>query len=123
MHITRVYIDGFKRLTNFTIELNERLNVIVGDNETGKTSVLEAITLVLTRQYDGRTIDYTIDPYLFNSKAVADYFLKCRNNAQSPPPRILIEAYFCDDPADPALARLKGTNNTKAEDCPGLELT
>ena len=35
MHITRIYVDGFKRLTNFTLELNEKLNVIVGDNETG----------------------------------------------------------------------------------------
>jgi putative ATP-dependent endonuclease of OLD family len=50
MHLTRVYIDGFKRLTKFTLELNEKLNVVVGDNETGKTSVLEAISLVLTRQ-------------------------------------------------------------------------
>ena len=74
MHITRVHIDGFKRLIDFDLTLNEKLNVIVGDNETGKTSVLEAINLVLTRQYDGRTIDYTIDPYLFNATQVAKYF-------------------------------------------------
>ena len=122
MHITRVHIDGFKRLTNFTVELNERLNVIVGDNETGKTSVLEAITLVLTRQYDGRTIDYGIDSYLFNAATVAEYFAKRRRNEQALPPRILIEAYFHDDPGDTALAKLKGGNNTKNENCPGLEL-
>jgi len=123
MNITRVYVDGFKRLTDFTVELNESLNVIVGDNETGKTSVLEAITLVLTRQYDGRTIDYAIDPYLFNASTVAEYFAKRRGNEQAVPPRILIEAYFHDDLADPALAKLKGGNNTKGDDCPGLVLT
>src|SRR5258708_40328422 len=105
MHITRVYIDGFKRLTNFTIELNESLNVIVGDNETGKTSVLEAIILVLTRQYDGRTIDYVIDPYLFNASTVAEYFNKRRRNEHAHPPGILIEAYFQDNTGDPALAK------------------
>ena len=122
MHITRVYIDGFKRLTNFKVELKEKLNVIVGDNETGKTSVLEAIALVLTRQYDGRMIDYAVDPYHFNAAAVAEYFTKRRRNEHAVPPRILIEAYFHDDLGDPALAKLKGGNNTENENCPGLEL-
>jgi putative ATP-dependent endonuclease of the OLD family len=120
MHITRVYIDGFKRLNNFTFELNEKLNVIVGDNETGKTSVLEAITLVLKRQYDGRTIDYAIDPYLFNAATVAEFFDKRRRDEHTRPPQILIEAYFHDDTGDPALAKLKGVNNTKNEDCPRI---
>lgn len=123
MHITHVYIDGFKRLIEFDLTLNEELIVIVGDNETGKTSVLEAINLVLTRQYDGRMVDYTIDPYLFNAARVGDYFAKLRGNTNASPPRILIEAYFNDDGDDPALARLKGRNNTKNEDCPGLKLS
>ncbi len=123
MHITRVYVDGFKRLTNFTLELNEKLNVIVGDNETGKTSVLEAIALVLTRQYDGRTIDHVIDPYLFNAATVAEYFAQRRSNRHTPPPRILIEAYFHEDASDPAMAKLKGVNNTRSDDCPGLVLS
>lgn len=123
MHITRVYIDGFKRLIDFDLTLNEKLNVIVGDNETGKTSVLEAINLVLTRQYDGRAVDYTIDPYLFNAARVVDYFAKLRGDTNASPPGILIEAYFNDDGDDPALASLKGRNNTKNEDCPGLKLS
>ena len=52
MHISHVHIDGFKRLMHFDLTLSEKFNVIVGDNETGRTSVLEAINLVLTRQYD-----------------------------------------------------------------------
>ncbi len=122
MHITRIHIEGFKRFTSFDLELNPTFNVIVGDNETGKSTVLEAIGLVLTRQYDGRTIDYAIDPYLFHAKYVADYFEKHRNCKQALPPRILIEAYFQSDDNDSALARLKGTNNTRNEDCPGLAL-
>jgi energy-coupling factor transporter ATP-binding protein EcfA2 len=123
MYITRVYIDGFKRLVHFDLTLNETFNVIVGDNETGKTSVLEAINLVLTHQYDGRAIDYAIDPYLFNAPKVAEYFAELRGGRNASPPGILIEAYFNDDGDDPALARLKGPNNTKNEDCPGLKLS
>jgi len=123
MHITHVHIDGFKSLIDFDLTLNEKLNVIVGDNETGKTSVLEAINLVLTSQYDGRPIAYTIDPYLFNATKVAEYFAHLRSGKNAAPPQILVEAYFNDDGGDPALTRLKGRNNTKNEDCPGLKLS
>ena len=123
MHINRVYIDGFKRLTKFDLELNPSLNVIVGDNETGKSSVLEAIALVLTGQYDGRLVQYAIDPYLFNVDIVADYFEKQQRGEDQSPPQLLIEAYLHDDASDRALTKLKGSNNTKSEDCPGLVLT
>ena len=122
MHITRVYIDGFKRLTDFELELNSSLNVIVGDNETGKSSVLEAIGLVLTGLYDGRLIQYAIDPYLFNVATVAEYFQKRRNGENLSEPKILIEAYLQSDDEDPELARLEGGNNSKSEKCPGLKL-
>jgi len=123
MHVTRIYIDGFKRLTKFDLELNPSLNVIVGDNETGKSTVLEAIGLVLTGQYDGRLIKYAIDPYLFNAEAVAEFFQKQREGENVSPPQVLIEAYLDNDAHDPALARLEGMNNTKSENGPGLVLT
>ena len=124
MHITRVYIVGFKRLNDFDLELNSTVNVIVGDNETGKTSVLEAINLVFSHQYDGRNIDYGLDPYLFNASKVKAYFSDLREGKQSPlPPRILIEVYLSNDPGDPWLAKFKGLINTKNEDCPGLSLS
>jgi putative ATP-dependent endonuclease of the OLD family len=122
MHISRIYIDGFKRLTKFELELNPAFNIIVGDNETGKSSVLEALGLVLTGQYDGRQLRFALDPYLFNAGKVAEYFTKLRGNGNAPSPEILIEAYFNDDPENPALGRMKGTNNSKGENCPGLEL-
>lgn len=119
MHINRIYVDGFKRLVDFELSLNERLNVIVGDNETGKTSILEAINLVLTRHYDGRVIDHSLDPYLFNNMAVAEYFAKLRNGSNASPPQILIEAYFSDSGG---MSVLQGTNNSKNEDCAGVKL-
>ncbi|KIM07235.1 MAG: hypothetical protein KU38_10920 [Sulfurovum sp. FS08-3] len=34
-------------LQNFTIEFNEKINIIIGENSSGKTSLLQAITLAL----------------------------------------------------------------------------
>lgn len=122
MHIASVYIDGFKRLVKFNLLFNDKVNVIVGDNETGKSSVLEAINLVLTRQYDSRNIEYAIDPYMFNASIVADFFAKIRAGKNALPPSILIEAYLSDDAATSSLANLIGRNNSKNEDGPGLKM-
>jgi predicted ATP-dependent endonuclease of OLD family len=122
MYVKRVYIDGFKRLTDFDLKLKSSLNVIVGDNETGKSSVLEAIGLVLTGLYDGRIMQYSIDPYLFHAPTVDEFFTKRRKGEHMSPPGIVIEAYLENDTCDPRVAKLKGKNNKHNEDCPGLVL-
>lgn len=122
MPITHIHIEGFKRFSHFDLKLNPIFNVIIGDNETGKSSVLEAIGLVLTGQYDGRLVQHAIDPYLFNAENVADFFQKLRNKQDTSPPRVLIEVYLKSDGYDPTLSALKGTNNSKNEDCPGLKV-
>ena len=122
MHITRIYVEGFKRFTKFELELNPTFNVIVGDNETGKSTLLEAIGLALTGQYGGRLIQYAIDPFLFNAASVAEFFLRQQSGENWPPPHILIEAYLGSTKDDPSFGKLKGTNNTKSEDCAGLEI-
>ena len=44
--INKIRLINFKRFRDYTIEPNERINIIVGDNEVGKSSILEAIDLV-----------------------------------------------------------------------------
>lgn len=122
MHITKIKIEGFKTFRKLSLDLNKCLNIIVGDNETGKTTLLEAINLVLSCQLDGRNIQYELNPYIFNTDMVNDY-LKALREAKNPsPPQIVIEAYLEDDQSS-ELAKLKGTNNSEHEDCPGLKLT
>lgn len=50
-YIKKLYIDGFKRFEHFEIEFNEQLNILVGENEAGKSTILEAIRIVLNQQY------------------------------------------------------------------------
>ena len=121
MHVRHITISGFKMLREFEMGLNEHLNVIVGDNETGKTTVVEAVNLVLSCQMDGRAVHYDLDPYYFNRDMVAEYYAKIRAGETTTPPRILIEAYL-EDGGTGELARLRGANNTRGEDCPGLYL-
>lgn len=120
MHIRKIKIQGYKTFDNFELELNKTLNIIVGDNETGKTTLLEAINLALSCQLDGRSVQYELNPYIFNSDTVRNYFKAVKNGEHPSPPQILIEAYLDDESGE--LAKLRGTNNTAGEDCPGLYL-
>ncbi|MFQ5779158.1 MAG: ATP-dependent endonuclease [Nitrospiria bacterium] len=121
MHIKKIIIEGFKAFRTFELQLNKHLNIIVGDNETGKTTLLEAINLVLSSQLDGRNIQYELNPYIFNSGMVKGYLADFNNGKNASPPHILIEVYFDDDQSS-GLTKLKGTNNSAGEDCPGLYL-
>ena len=48
MFIRKVKIHNFKCYRDFEITLEEGLNIVVGDNEAGKSTILEAINLALT---------------------------------------------------------------------------
>jgi predicted ATP-dependent endonuclease of OLD family len=99
--------------------LNNKLNVIVGNNECGKSTLLEAIHLTLSLQLNGRPLITELHPHLFNQTAVREYIETLRAGKVAPPPEILIELYFADIPN---LAECKGTNNSLRENVPGVKL-
>lgn len=119
MHIKRVVIKNYRALRDVTVEFLAGVNIVVGDNEAGKSTVLEAIHAALTGQLGGRNIRYQLHPFMFN-RSVAEEFAKAvAEKRNPPPPEILIEVYFDDDDA---LVRLKGTNNSRKDDAPGVRL-
>ena len=44
--ISKIRLINFKRFRDYTLTPNERMNILVGDNEVGKSTVLEAINMV-----------------------------------------------------------------------------
>ena len=44
--ITKIRLINYKRFRNYTVMPNAKINILVGDNEVGKSSILEAIDLV-----------------------------------------------------------------------------
>jgi hypothetical protein len=45
MHLKSIYIDNFKNYRKVTINFDQKLNVFTGINNTGKTTILEAVAL------------------------------------------------------------------------------
>ena len=44
--ITKIKLHNFKRFQDLTIEIDSKMNIFIGDNESGKSSILQAINLV-----------------------------------------------------------------------------
>jgi predicted ATP-dependent endonuclease of OLD family len=64
MHIRKARIRNYRSLRELDIDFNEHLNIVVGDNETGKSTLLEAINLALTGLVDGRPVQLDVHPFL-----------------------------------------------------------
>lgn len=47
MYISKIIIEGFRNFPKNTIEFNDGVNVIIGHNNAGKTSLLKAIGLII----------------------------------------------------------------------------
>ena len=47
MYLSSIHIENFKGIKNADIDFDRSVNLIIGDNGTGKTSVLEAISVAL----------------------------------------------------------------------------
>lgn len=75
MFIRKVKIHNFKCYKDFEITLEEGLNIVVGDNEAGKSTILEAINLALTGIIRGKSIWNEISQYIFNKEAVDEYIV------------------------------------------------
>ncbi len=46
MKITKIYISAFGKLKDFTLELSDGMNIIFGENENGKTTVMSFIKMM-----------------------------------------------------------------------------
>ncbi|PFM75250.1 ATP-dependent endonuclease [Bacillus sp. AFS077874] len=121
MTISKLVINNFKSYQKYCIEFKNDINIIVGNNEAGKSTILEAINLVLSGQLHGKNIIYELSPYIFNLEIVNEYITSLRDGKIIPPPRVYIELYLEDK--EKLFGALKGTNNSLLLDCPGIYMS
>jgi len=107
MHITKITIENYKCFNGrFCFEPNKGLNILVGNNEAGKSTILEAVHLALTGILNGR--------YLKNELTVTEYLKNINEGKLAILPYILIE--ICIEGDDIAL--FEGDSNTeKRKNC------
>lgn len=116
--ITKIIISNFRKFKYVELDLNPDINILVGANESGKTTILDAIDLTLTGRIYGRWAREELNPYWFNQAVVQEFFAAKQEKDEVPPPVIEIELYLESDLPD--IVKLQGKNNSLREDCPGL---
>jgi predicted ATP-dependent endonuclease of OLD family len=112
--IAEIRLINYKRFRDYTIEPNPRINILVGENEVGKSSILEAIDLVTSgnvRKVEAIGIDK-----LINIEAV-DAF-KAGERSYENLPKMMIELYLSGN----FNHTMNGRNNSKGVVCDGIRL-
>lgn len=70
-YIKELKIIGFKKFKNYQINFNEGTNILVGENESGKSTIIEAIDILINKTYEN--FDKYILAELFNSENVNNF--------------------------------------------------
>lgn len=96
MNITKVHIENFKTYKgSFTLTLNNGINILVGNNEAGKSTIIEAIHLALTGLHNGKYLKNELSQYVFNNEIIAEYIQGLeQGNVGQPLPHLLIEVFI-----------------------------
>lgn len=123
MKINRLKIVNYKLFQNVTIEMNENINIFVGENDSGKSTILEALSMVLTGKINGSSVANRLNLDWFNAQ-VRQKFKESIEAGNTPDlPTIEIEVYFASPDEDEiAIKKYRGTNNSLHEDAEGVKL-
>lgn len=112
--ITKIKLHNFKRFRDLTLDVNPDMNIFVGDNESGKSTILQAIDLV-ARGSRTRVENIGLDK-LFNVEAINSFIESNRDLNYLPD--MYVELYFTDQ-TNPFI---EGENNSLQHTYSGIKL-
>ena len=112
--VTRMKLFNFKRFQKFDVVFDEKINVFIGNNEAGKSSLLLALDLALSGSKN--KVENLGLESLFNATVIADFLAGDKKLEQLP--NMWIELYLNEQDSPD----LNGRNNSEGELCDGLRL-
>ena len=113
MSIEKIKIHNFKKFKDLEIKCNSDLNLLIGDNEAGKSTILQAIDLVLSGSR--HKIESIGLESLFNRDKINDFF---EDKSFENLPSLFIELYLSEQ-HNPDL---NGAINSSGTICDGLQV-
>lgn len=119
MYITKLIIHNFKGFKHFEMDFSDNVNVIVGNNNEGKTTIFEAIHLALTASINGKNVLVDVPAYIFNKDIAKEYLSKIQSGAVVAPPMVYVELFFSQKVANNYYI---GNNNFKEAKSAGVKI-
>jgi predicted ATPase/5S rRNA maturation endonuclease (ribonuclease M5) len=117
--IKKIAIQNYRLFRSFGLSFSPGINTLVGANDSGKSTLIEAVSLALTGRLNGRPLAQELSPYLINMDATAEYIAGIREGRRPIPPSIVIDLFLEDEHE---LETLRGTNNLSSENACGIRI-
>ncbi|PTP59498.1 ATP-dependent nuclease [Vibrio splendidus] len=112
--ISKIELKNYRRFTSLAVDFHDKVNILIGDNESGKSSILEAIELTISgSRHKVETIG--IDRIL-SKAAIQEFWDTDKTFARLP--KIRVEVFL----EDTGIAELNGRNNTKGIVADGIQM-
>ncbi|MFV8334723.1 ATP-dependent nuclease [Flavobacterium sp. RSP29] len=119
MYISKIHIENFKSFKgSFKLLLDKGVNIIVGENEAGKSTIIEAIHLALSGLLNGKYLNNELTQYIFNYEVVTEYLDNLNKGINSIPPHILIEVFIEGED----ISEFEGNGNSEKTNSSGISL-
>ena len=112
--IKKIVLKNFKRFRTLELDFDSELNILVGGNEAGKSSVLQALDIAMSASRS--KVESIGLETLFNQECITEFLAGTRSIADLP--EMFIEVYI-DGLTDPDF---DGRNNSKGKDAIGIKL-
>lgn len=112
MRVKSIKLTNFKKFKDEHLEFNDDVNIFVGDNNAGKSTILEALEMVLNYNYRGRPFNTEFTPDIFNKDAVQQFLASDKSAKHLP--SLTIEAFIDGMP------EYRGANNFLKVDAQGI---
>ncbi|QMR75265.1 ATP-dependent endonuclease [Enterobacter sp. RHBSTW-00175] len=114
MRVKSIKLTNFKKFKDEHLEFNDDVNIFVGDNNAGKSTILEALEMVLNYNYRGRPFNTELTPDIFNKDAVQQFLASDKSAKHLP--SLTIEAFIDGVP------EYRGVNNFLKADAQGISV-
>ncbi len=113
-YIKKLKLLNFKRFKKFEVEFDSKINTIIGDNEAGKSSILQAIELLSSGSRN--KVETAGVESILNKNSISEFLAGDKTFAKLP--EIHVEAYLSDE-TNPDLF---GKHNSENINASGLHM-
>ena len=92
--LQKIVIHNYRVLRDFTLDFTAGMNILVGDNDAGKSTLLEAVNLALTGRVQSRQLSQDLSPYMFNLDTTGEFVAALKAGGHPQPPELIVDLYL-----------------------------
>ena len=97
MKISKILLHNYKLFKDEVIHVNPDYNIFVGNNDSGKSTLLEAIQTVISGKLNNYSFERQLKASCFNQQIRDEFRKKLDQKNIDELPKIIVEVYLNDE--------------------------